>query len=146
VDEVPAFVRAGAIVPEQGVSDYSDAKPLDPLILNVYGSGSGRFELYEDDGVSLDTDDPARHALTTITHRVGNDGVHHLLIEPTAGAYPGQRSERSYELRVHGAGRPASISVDGREVEGWRWDAQQEIASATVAAHSIRERVSVEWR
>ncbi|HLY52869.1 MAG TPA: TIM-barrel domain-containing protein, partial [Steroidobacteraceae bacterium] len=136
VDEVPAFVRAGAIIPEQGVSEYSDAKPLDPLILNVYGSGSGRFDLYEDDGASLGTDDPARHALTPITHRVGSDGVHHLVIEPTAGAYPGQPPARSYELRVHGAGKPSSISVDGRGVGGWRWDAQQETASVRLAAHS----------
>jgi len=39
--------------PEQSVSEYSDAKPLDTLILNVYGSGQGSFDLYEDDGVSL---------------------------------------------------------------------------------------------
>jgi len=146
VDEIPVFVRAGAVIPEQPVSEYSDAKPLDSLILNIYGSGSGRFELYEDDGVSLGTDDPGRHALTAITHRVGSDGVHRLVIEPAAGAFPGQPSARAYQLRVHGAGKPSSISVDGREAGGWHWDAREHTASVSLPPHSIRERLSVEWR
>jgi alpha-glucosidase (family GH31 glycosyl hydrolase) len=146
VDEIPVFVRAGAIIPEQRASEYSDAKPLDPLILNVYGSGSGRFELYEDDGESLGSDDPARHALTPITHTVGSDGAHHLVIEPTAGAYRRQPSARSYELRVHGAGKPSSISVNGRDGGAWHWDPHEETASIVLASQSIRERLSVEWR
>jgi len=56
VDEIPVFVRAGAIIPEQLPSEYSDAKPLDTVILNVYGTGSGHFDLYEDDGISFDYD------------------------------------------------------------------------------------------
>jgi alpha-glucosidase (family GH31 glycosyl hydrolase) len=146
VDDMPVFVRAGAVIPEQGTSEYSDAKPLDRLILNVYGSGSGRFELYEDDGVSLGTDDRAKHAETVFTHAVGSDGTHHLVIEPAVGAYPQQPPERSYELRVHGAGRPSSISVNGRDAGGWRWDPRQGTASIVLASQSIRERVSIEWR
>jgi alpha-glucosidase (family GH31 glycosyl hydrolase) len=146
VDDIPVFVRAGAVIPEQGVSEYSDAQPLNRLILNVYGGGSGRFELYEDDGVSLGTDDPAKHAETLFTHTVGSDGLHHLLIEPTAGAYPRQPPARSYELRVHGAGKPTSISVNGRDAGRWRWDPQQQTASIVLASQSIRERVSIDWR
>jgi len=145
VDETPVFVRAGAIVPEQGVSGYSDDKPLDPLILNVYGSGTDRFELYEDDGSSLNYDAPQGHALTVITHAVGSDGVHRLVLEPTTGSFPGQLSARSYELRVHGAGRPASITVNGRDGGRFSWDAQQRTASIAIPKHSIHERVSIEW-
>jgi hypothetical protein len=146
VEETPVFVRAGAIIPEQSASEYSDAKPLDPLILNVYGSGSGRFELYEDDGSSLNYDAPQGHALTVITHTVGSDGVHHLVIEPAAGSFPGQLSARSYELRVHSAGRPASISVNGRDGRHFSWDAQHATASAVIPKQSIRSAVSIEWR
>ncbi|MGO9851755.1 MAG: TIM-barrel domain-containing protein [Steroidobacteraceae bacterium] len=146
VDETPVFVRAGAIVPEQGVSGYSDDKPLDPLILNVYGSGTGRFELYEDDGSSLNYDAPQEHALTVITHAVGSDGVHRLVLEPTTGSFPGQLPARSYELRVHGAGRPASITVNGRDGGRFSWNAQQGTASIAIPEQSIRERVSIEWQ
>src|SRR6266853_1658331 len=70
VDETPVFVREGALIPEQGVSDYSNAKPLDTLILNVYGSGQGRFDLYEDDGVSL-AYDKEEYAVTALTYATG---------------------------------------------------------------------------
>ncbi len=146
VDDIPVFVRAGAVIPEQEVSAYSDAKPPDRLILNVYGSGSGRFELYEDDGVSLGTDDPGKHAVTAFEHSVGSDGTHRLVIGPTAGAWPQQPAARSYELRVHGTGRPSSISLNGRDAGRWRWDPRQGTASIALPSQSIRERVSIEWR
>jgi len=60
VEDTPVFVREGAVIPEQSVSEYSDAKPLDTLILNVYGSGKGSFDLYEDDGVRSPTPQASR--------------------------------------------------------------------------------------
>ena len=145
-DDMPVFVRAGAIIPEQARSEYTDQKPLDPLVLNVYGSGSGRFELYEDDGSSLNPDSPDRHALTLITHAVGGNGVHRLVVEPTSGSYSGQLLARAYELRVHGAGRPTTISVNGRNAGSFSWDAQHATASIAIPKQSIRERLSIEWQ
>ncbi len=146
VEETPVFVRAGAVVPEQRASDYSDARPLDALILDVYGSGTGQFELYEDDGASLDSDEAGRHALTTLIHTVGADGVHHLLIEPSAGTYAGQPARRSYELRVHGAARPSAVSVNGLAAGHLKWDAGRVSASIELPSRSIHERLDVEWR
>jgi alpha-glucosidase (family GH31 glycosyl hydrolase) len=146
VEEIPVFVRAGAVIPEQRPSDYSDARPLDALILNVYGSGSGRFELYEDDGESLNADEEGQHARTALTHTVSANGEHHLTIEPVEGAYPGQPAQRSYELRVHGAARPSSISVNGLEAGGLKWDAARGIASLELPSRSIRERLDIAWR
>ena len=57
-DQIPVFVRRGAIVPEQPADlAWSDAKPLDRVFLDVYGDGAGRFTLNEDHGLS-----PERHA------------------------------------------------------------------------------------
>ena len=146
VGDTPVFVRAGAIVPEQRASEYSDEHPLDPLILNVYGSGDRRFELYEDDGESLHPDEAGQHALTALSHSVGADGVHHLVIEPAQGAYPGQPQQRSYELRVHGAVRPSSISVNGAQGGHWTWDPAQAIVAFEVPSHPVRERLDISWR
>jgi alpha-glucosidase (family GH31 glycosyl hydrolase) len=146
VQETPVFVRAGAVIPEQRASEYSDARPLDALILNVYGSGDGRFELYEDDGASLNSDEAGQHALTTLSHTLGADGVHHLVVEPAQGAYPGQPPVRSYELRVHGTDRPSSISVNGTEAGPWSWDSARATASFEVASRPIHERLDIAWR
>ena len=146
VEDMPVFVRAGAVVPEQRASDYSDQRPLDALILNVYGSGEGHFELYEDDGESLRPDEAGQHALTAMSHSVGADAVHHLIIEPAQGAYPGQPQQRSYELHLHGTGQPSSISVNGTQAGHWSWDAARATASFQVASRAIRERLDIAWR
>ena len=145
VDETPVFVRAGAVIPEQSVSDYSNAKPLDTVILNVYGSGKGSFDLYEDDGVSLAYTE-GQYAQTAITYAASSDGFHHLVIEPTKGTFRGQVQERSYELRLHAADKPSSISVNGTDVGRWTWDAEQATAVVVLPREPIRDRISVAWR
>jgi alpha-glucosidase (family GH31 glycosyl hydrolase) len=145
VDETPVFVREGAVIPEQSVSDYSNAKPLDTVILNVYGSGKGSFDLYEDDGVSL-AYTAGQYAQTAMTYAASSDGFHHLVIEPTKGTYQGQVQARSYELRIHAADKPSSLSVNGREVGRWTWDAEQATAVAVLPRQPIRDRISVTWR
>ena len=55
LDEMPLYVRAGAIVPEQPVVQSTDEKPRGPLELRVYPPGTGpgedcRGSLYLDDG------------------------------------------------------------------------------------------------
>jgi hypothetical protein len=147
VDETPVFVREGALVPEQSPSDYSDERPLDTLIVNVYGSGEGRFDLYEDDGVSLEYAKGA-YADTVMTHTMDRDGLQHLTIGPTRGAFHGQVAERAYELRIHATDKPSSLSVDGREAAGWKWDTAKAEATAVLELpkRSIRERISVAWQ
>ena len=146
VDEIPVFVRAGAIIPEQRPSAYSDARPLDTLILDVYGSGASRFELYEDDGQSLRSDEAGQHALTTLTHTVGADGAHHLVIEPAAGTFTGQPELRAYEVRLHGAGKPSTLTVNGAAAGRWSYDAAHASATIKLAGRSIHERLEIEWR
>src|SRR3984893_5030592 len=105
VDETPVFVREGALIPEQGVSDYSNARPLDTVILNVYGSGQGSFELYEDDGVSL-AYDKKEYAVTALTYATDSNGLHHLVIGPTQGAFHGQLPAPPSRLTTNPAANP----------------------------------------
>jgi alpha-glucosidase (family GH31 glycosyl hydrolase) len=143
-EATPVFVRDGAVVPEQPAMDWSDQEPLDRLIVNVYGSGSGGFTLYEDDGESLDYE--KHHALTPISNIANRDGSHRIVIGPARGTFDGQVPRRSYELQLHGIDRPASISVDGRLIDGWAWDAAAATASVTIPERDIRKAVAIDWR
>ena len=50
----PLYVRAGAIVPMGPVKQYT-SEPVDgPLTITVYPGADGAFELFEDDGTSLE--------------------------------------------------------------------------------------------
>lgn len=143
VDATPVFVREGAIIPEQAMA-RGQARPVrGQLTVNVYGDGDGRFDLYEDDGISLDY---ARgdYALTPMTYRT-SAGVHRLVIGPTAGSFAGQKEMRRYQVRIHTTHRPASITVNGGRVADWQWDAQESTVALTLPAASIRRAVTVTW-
>jgi alpha-glucosidase (family GH31 glycosyl hydrolase) len=145
VDEIPVFVRAGAIIPEQLPSEYSDAKPLDTVILNVYGSGSGHFDLYEDDGISFDYD-TGKSAVTAMDHSTDAGGQQHLTLAATQGTFSGQVSQRTFELRIFGKNRPAAVSVDGHDVGAVSWDADRSLATVTLPSHPIGARMEITWR
>jgi len=145
VDEMPVFVREGSIIPEQEPSDYSDAKPQDALILNVYGGGKGHFDLYEDDGSSLDYANGS-YAITAIDYLTKADGSHKLVISPAKGGYKGQPLSRSYMVRVYAGGKPRSVSVDGKAVAQWRWNDRDATVEIGLPKRSVREGIQVVWR
>lgn len=143
-DEIPVFVREGGIIAQQPPSAYSDARPLDQLIVDVYGAGNSAFDLYEDDGLSLDYR-AGRQAHTILRHAARGDGLQSLVVEPTRGSYQGQPASRSYDVRIHVPARPASITVDGRDAGHWVWDGARAVARVTVPPQSISERLRIEW-
>jgi alpha-D-xyloside xylohydrolase len=49
---MPLFVRAGSIVPTGPGIQHTGESLNAPLLLNVYTGADGRFEIYEDDGLS----------------------------------------------------------------------------------------------
>ncbi len=144
VDETPVFVRDGALIPEQPVSEYSDQHPLDPLIVNVYGSARGRFDLYEDDGISLGYEKGA-YAVTTLRHEADAFGLHHLIIEPARGEFAGQLPARTYEVRIHSPVQPASIFFDGANFGRGSFDAAQAVTVVRLPRRDIRHRSEVTW-
>ena len=156
VNATPVFVREGAIIPEQADSDnHASARRVarrstsrartapGELTINVYGEGNSRFDLYEDDGISLAYEQGA-HALTPITYRTSG-ASHRLIIGPTAGFFAGQAEARGYGLRIHAVHRPVAISVDGKRLAGWRWESRDSTANLTLPVESIRRAITVTW-
>lgn len=137
VDATPVFVREGAIIPQQ------ETPRADVLTVDVYGDGNSRFDLYEDDGVSLDYEHGA-YALTPMTYHTSGAG-HRLVLGPTTGSFAGQRQARAYGLRIHTARRPAAITVDGNRSAHWHWDAHDSTAYLVLPVASIRQSLTVTW-
>lgn len=52
LEEIPVFIKAGAIVPMGPEVNYADEVPLNPLTLDIYPSGTSTYTLHEDDGLS----------------------------------------------------------------------------------------------
>ncbi len=145
VDEMPVFVRQGAIIPEQQDMPYSNARPLDTLTMNIYGSGKGSFDLYEDDGVSLKYEN-GQYAFTPMLYSTLSDGSHHIVIGPTNGSFDGQIQRRFYKVRVHSIMKPGSVSVNGHKMENWTWDNTGKTVTIDLHTESIRNKITVDLK
>lgn len=82
LDEIPVFVKAGAIIPMGPEVDYADEKPLDPLTLDIYAKGESSFTLYEDDGQTREY--ITQNAYTTTTYDCVENGSEIVLKSMTS--------------------------------------------------------------
>ena len=129
IDEMPVFVREGAIIPGcVGVRRLNDAC-FPTLLVEVYPGEAGEYRLYEDDGISADY--PERFAEIRLAHfREGAKRV--VEVRRSRGDYPGFLTKRAVEFRIHAVMPPRRVRLDGRELgfdyrlaatgEGWRYD------------------------
>ena len=130
LDEVPVFLKAGAILPMQPKMKFSNEKPVDPLILAILPGGRSSTRLYEDAGNSLGYKN-GEAAWTTIRTAMPEATTLLVNVLPVEGAYPGMPTERGYEVRLFESWPPDSVAVNGQQIDynpdpdapaGWRYD------------------------
>lgn len=130
INEIPAFVRPGTIVPAQRNIDRLNDKCIADLVLTVYGSGDGSYTLYQDDGISTDYESDG-YAEIPITSKI-EDGIRTIDIGSATGDYDGFAMPSSLEIPIVGSAPPKAVSITGAELpfdcrlqgEGWRYDGQ----------------------
>ncbi|HJS88566.1 MAG TPA: TIM-barrel domain-containing protein [Steroidobacteraceae bacterium] len=143
VDATPVFVREGSIVPEAARAPSGADEGFGALTIEVFGSGEDHFELYEDDGISLDYEH-GRYAVTPLTYSSAA-GRHRLVIGPTRGSFGGQREGRRYTIRIHSAQKPSSLFVNGKRASGWQWQPSRSTANLVLPVESIRQGLTITW-
>jgi hypothetical protein len=113
-DEIPVFVKAGAIVPMGPEVNYADEYPRSPLTLDIYPKGTTTYTLYEDDGESRKYQTENAYATTTyaceqvdgkITLKIGERFVGNPEVFTPV--------DRSYDLIFHHMGKINSVKLDG---------------------------------
>jgi alpha-D-xyloside xylohydrolase len=119
---MPVFVRAGSIVPTGPEIQYTAENPQGPITLLVFTGADGRFELYEDDGVSYGYE---RGEFSRIPLSY-DDAAGKLTIGARTGRYAGMSQRRVIRVRWIGPGAAApsdfnakadnSLDYDGAEV------------------------------
>jgi alpha-glucosidase (family GH31 glycosyl hydrolase) len=152
LERIPLFVRSGSIIPQQPVSQHAERRNLDTLIADVYGPQPGKFELYEDDGVSLDYLD-GKFARTPLSFNGRKGEGYAIEIGPTGGRFNGQVERRAYTLMVHGLSKPSSVSVNGKKLGqvsndavNWRWEETKGVIVIQAGQHSIRKALEIRMR
>jgi alpha-glucosidase len=118
LDQVPVYVRAGAIVPHQPIVQNVEQLPDGPLELRVYPGPNCRGSLYLDDGNTFDyTRGAYLRSSFTCEALPASVRVH---IDPGMGDY----KPWWHQIRVMvmgGASRPHDVTLNGNRVAGWNY-------------------------
>jgi alpha-D-xyloside xylohydrolase len=97
-DQIPVFVRAGAIVPFGPDQQYIGEKDARALTLYVYTGANGQFSLYEDDGVSYGYE---RRQFSRIPIS-WDESTRTLTIGRREGSFKGMLTDRSFNVVLIG--------------------------------------------
>ena len=97
---MPLFVKAGAIVPTTVVQQYVGEKPDAPITLLIFTGKDGKYELYEDDGLSNGYARGA-WARTPISY---DDASGRVTIGARSGGFKGMVDKRTFKVRFIGKG------------------------------------------
>jgi alpha-glucosidase len=153
IDQIPVYLKTGAIVPMQPPMLYTGEKPVDPLIVNVWPLAPGEsssYSVYEDSGASVEYQRGV-FARTPIKAEQTGD-VLRVEIGPVKGSYLGMQTSRRYELRLPADWPPESVVVNGVAVKragvdgkgGWSFMGNTLTTVIPVPRGSVSSKVVVE--
>ena len=115
---MPIFLRRGAIIPRQEAMQYVDERPNTNISLLIYPSEHSVYEMYEDDGKTLDYQ-KGIYAITKMESRLAqNEWI--LNITTPKGDY--KPVSHYYSVSVYLDKKPKLVTVAGKFVDGWKYD------------------------
>ena len=107
IDEYPVFVKAGGIIPLSCDGGNGTENPH-KLAVEVFPSDNGRFEMYEDDGTTMDYENGG-YAITSFDFSWGDKPVLRMSVSGNAdGIIPG---DRTYEIRFRKLSECTNVTV-----------------------------------
>jgi len=120
LDEMPLYVRAGAIIPTQPIVQNTGETPKGPLALRIYPGEDCHGSLYQDDGHSFAYQ---RGELLRVSYSC-QASVSAITVKSTTDKDSFQPWWNSAEVTVFGAGaQPKEVRIGDRATHEWRYDA-----------------------
>jgi len=110
-EQLPLYVRSGAIVPFGPAMQYSDEKPADVINLYVYAGQNGEFTIYEDENLNYNYE-KGQYAMIPVSY---DNATRTLTIGDRKGEFPGMLKSRKFNVVLVSAENPVGYS---REVKG----------------------------
>jgi hypothetical protein len=150
---VPAFVRAGALIPMAPFAKSTFFIPNNTLILHAYAGADGTFQLYEDDNVTEKFRTTNELRATPLSYTQQDLGVQ---IGAAQGTYAGAATSRTYQVVYHGLSAAASLFINGTAIpayasqaaipagkDGAVWDATKKLLNVYVASRAVDGTVRI---
>ncbi len=140
INQFPLYAKGGVPIPLQPYTARMTTEPLRELIVRCYPGESGRFTLYEDDGITKDYL-TGKYALTELTYR-RNGKTATVTISPAKGTYAGQPASRAYVVELPCTAKAESATLDGKPAEV-EYDEKTSVNRVRIASRSITQAVTV---
>ena len=109
-EEIPLYVRAGAILPVGPDIQFVDEKPADPIHLYVFGGADGEFTLYEDEGLNYNYE---KGEFATISLQY-EDASRELTIGERQGSFEGMIEQRTIHVTLIDEEHPGTLLSDSQ--------------------------------
>ena len=116
----PLFIREGAIIPYQKLSQFIGENPLETIELKMYPSETSSYTLWEDDGITFEYE-KGEFSKTEIVCVDTNKNIE-IHLNPVEGKYEGMPKQRTWELEVFSDIKPSFVLVNGVKTDDWKYD------------------------
>ena len=107
-EQIPVFVRAGAIIPFGPKMQWSDEKAADLINLYVYAGQDGVFQLYEDEGTNYNYE---KGLFSTIDIRY-DDATRTVTIGARKGQFSGMLKTRRFNIVLITPDAPQNLNLE----------------------------------
>lgn len=149
LDEIPMYVKAGAIIPMMPKMNRIDEKPLDPMILAIYPGDKGSLSVYEDAGNDQGYKS-GQFTFTDISFSRSGRKIN-IAISPVKGGYAGMPESRSYEIRLINTFPPKTVSINGQRIaysmqpaeNSWHYDGWEVATIICIAKQNTNQSVQI---
>ncbi len=143
IDTIPVLAKAGGILPMQAEDELSSRtdNPVH-MELAVFAGANGEFDLYEDDGISMDYEE----GKCVVTRYALNWAEKTFTIGAAKGELELIPLQRRYTIRFYGVGADAveQITLDGNAVDcSVFFDEKRNVLTVELDACSVEEEVIV---
>ena len=107
-EQIPVFVREGAIIPFGPEMEWSDEKPAELINLYVYAGQDGAFQLYEDEGTNYNYE-KGKYATIDITY---DDATRTVSFGARKGQFAGMLKNRQFNIVLISKEHPQPLNLD----------------------------------
>lgn len=142
LEDIPVFVRAGALVPVGKRVGWGGIENPDALDVLVFAGASNSFTLYEDDGISRAYQE-GRYATTQFSQEYSDD-VMTVTIHAAEGDRAVIPAARSYRLLVRGVSE--NVLIDLPHPHAARYDTNTETLTITLDRIATDQTVTLTIR
>ncbi len=140
LNEIPLYVKAGAIIPNASRDKTSGEYGTDPMILTIYPGKSGSTSIYDDHG---NTNEYINKAFSTTPVEFSQKRRDmSIKIGATSGHFEGMNTTRSYIVKLALTLPPEEVFINA-EKTSWSYEGQSLCTVIKTESFSVDEEITI---